>query len=154
MIYFQLSSQSLSFQQGTEVFLRVSTPWNAFDVEKVSDPLQAPKPKLWVRPRNCLTSCRCPIPTQHLLVNFKRRHTRRLAWSSRRESLSQMEVAATRSVKSIRDVVPTRRLQNTLYPKSGRFCENNFWKLLIGWQPIIEERSLIYMVGGVNMSSI
>ena len=33
--------------------------------------------------------------------------------------------------------------QNTLYPKDGRFCENNFLKLLIGSQPIIEGRSLI-----------
>ena len=33
--------------------------------------------------------------------------------------------------------------QNTLYPKSGRFCETNFLKILIGSQPIIEGRSLI-----------
>ena len=36
-----------------------------------------------------------------------------------------------------------QRQQNTLYPKGGRFCENNFLKLLIGSHPIIEGRSLI-----------
>ena len=30
----------------------------------------------------------------------------------------------------------------SLYPKVGRFCENNFFKILIGSQPIIEGRSL------------
>ena len=28
--------------------------------------------------------------------------------------------------------------QNTLYPKRAKFCNNNFLKLLIGSQPIIE----------------
>ena len=45
-----------------------------------------------------------------------------------------------------------QRQQNTHYPKGGRFCEsNNFLKLLIGSQPIIEGRSLI-VVGGVNIA--
>ena len=33
--------------------------------------------------------------------------------------------------------------QNNLYPKGGRFCENNFWKFLIDSQSIIEGRYLI-----------
>ena len=36
-----------------------------------------------------------------------------------------------------------QRQQNTLFPKSGRYCEGNLLKLLIGSQPIIEGRSLI-----------
>ena len=36
-----------------------------------------------------------------------------------------------------------QRQQNTLYPKGGRLCENNFLKLVIGSQPIIEGKSLI-----------
>ena len=35
------------------------------------------------------------------------------------------------------------RQQNTLYPKGGRLYENNFLKVLIGLQPIIEQISLI-----------
>ena len=42
------------------------------------------------------------------------------------------------------DVLPERRLQNTLYPKGGRLCKNCFFlKILIGSQFIIEGRSLI-----------
>ena len=36
-----------------------------------------------------------------------------------------------------------RRQQNTLYPTGGRFWENNFLKLLIDSQPVIEGGSLI-----------
>ena len=40
--------------------------------------------------------------------------------------------------------------QNILYPKGGRFYENNFLKFLIDSQPIIERRSLI--CGVVNIA--
>ena len=36
-----------------------------------------------------------------------------------------------------------QRQQNTLYPQGDRICDNNFLKLLIGSQPILEGRSLI-----------
>ena len=36
-----------------------------------------------------------------------------------------------------------QRQQNTLYPKGDRSCKNNFLKLLIGSQPIIDIRVLI-----------
>ena len=36
-----------------------------------------------------------------------------------------------------------QRQQNTVYPKGGRFCENNFLNLVFGSQPIIDGVSLI-----------
>ena len=41
--------------------------------------------------------------------------------------------------------------QNNLYPKGSRFCENNFFKLMIGSQPMIKGRLLIYG-GGINIA--
>ena len=47
------------------------------------------------------------------------------------------------------------RQQNTLYPKGGRYRENNLLKLLIGSQPIIEGRSLIFgRLGEYSISQI
>ena len=43
-----------------------------------------------------------------------------------------------------------QRQQNTLYPKDRRFCENNWLKLLIGSQPIIEGWSLICRLAGLT----
>ena len=45
-------------------------------------------------------------------------------------------------MNSIGIIVPTTIL-NTHYPKGGRFCESNFFKLLIGSQLIIEGRFFI-----------
>ena len=49
-----------------------------------------------------------------------------------------------------------QRLQNTLYPKDGRFCDNSLLKLLIGSQPIKEGYFLCVRRGShsINLDNV
>ena len=47
-----------------------------------------------------------------------------------------------------------QRQKNTLWPKGGKFCENNFLKLTIDSQPIIGGKVFNLWKARVNIASI